>query len=272
MKTVLYHANCTDGKGAALCAWMRFGEEAKYIPVQYGEDPPKIDGGEVYILDFSYSRPVLEELRQRVDSLVVLDHHKTAQEELAGFPGAIFDMNKSGAMLAWEYFFPKEKPPMLIRLIQDRDLWRFAYAPTRDVHTGLKLYEDFRAWEPFLHNVTPLVRSGNAINRFLDIEAEKVIQNGPREWEYTGDIVPIYNLPGFMISNTLHMALEKYRKAPYAVAYFDLPDKRIYSLRSRNNEDVDVSEIAKRFGGGGHKHAAGFTREQTANSIAVIGG
>ncbi len=260
MRTILYHANCNDGKGAALCAWMRFGEEARYIPVQYGENPPKIDCGEVYILDFSYPRPVLEELRQKVDLLVVLDHHKTAQEVLDGFPGATFDMNKSGAMLAWEYFFPEEKPPMLIQLIQDRDLWRFVYAQTRDVHAGLKLHEDFREWEAFLHDVTPLERSGNAINQFLDIEAEKVIRIGPRRWEFTGDIIPVYNLPEFMSSNTLHMALEKYRDAPYAVAYFDLPDKRIYSLRSRSGEDVDVSKIAKRFGGGGHKHAAGFMR------------
>jgi len=72
-------------------------------------------------------------------------------------------------------------------------------------------------------------------------------------------VIPIYNLPGFMISDTLHMALEKYPSARYAVGYFDLPGKRIYSLRSRQGSEVDVSEIAKRHGGGGHKHAAGFS-------------
>lgn len=81
----------------------------------------------------------------------------------------------------------------------------------------------------------------------------------PVEWEVTGDVVPVYNLPGFMISDTLHMALETWDESPFAVAYFDLPGKRVYSLRSRSGSDVDVSEIAVRHGGGGHKHAAGFS-------------
>ena len=35
----------------------------------------------------------------------------------------------------------------------------------------------------------------------------------------------------------------------------------IYSLRSRADSGIDVSAIAKKYGGGGHKNAAGFKLE-----------
>ena len=111
----------------------------------------------------------------------------------------------------------------------------------------------------FLQDYKPLRDGGAAINKYLNVQSEIIVKNEPIVWPITNDVVPVYNLPGFMLSDTLHKALEQHPEAPYAVGYFDLPDKRIYSLRSRSGSDVDVSEIAKRNGGGGHKHAAGFT-------------
>ena len=129
----LYHANCNDGSGAALAAWMRFGDEGhEYIPVQYGAPPPEIAKGEsVCILDFSYSREVLREMAKTANSILVLDHHKTAQEALSEpFDKELnisteFDMSKSGAVLTWEKFHPGKPLPELFAYLQDRDLWRF---------------------------------------------------------------------------------------------------------------------------------------------------
>ena len=109
---VLYHKNCMDGKGAAYAAWKKFGESAKYIEVNYGEPVPEMtDASEIYILDFSYPKDVLYKMAETA-KVVVLDHHKTAQADLEGVEFAKFDMTKSGAVLAWEYFHPNSPTPM----------------------------------------------------------------------------------------------------------------------------------------------------------------
>ena len=98
-KVVLYHAGCHDGFGAAWAAHQKFGDSAEYTAVQYGQDPPNIEAGsEVYIVDFSYPRPILEALNKKMSKLVVLDHHDTARKELEGLDYATFDMDKSGAV------------------------------------------------------------------------------------------------------------------------------------------------------------------------------
>ena len=267
----LYHANCNDGTGAALAAWMAFGDDGhEYIPVQYGDQPPNISPGEtVFILDFSYPREALREMADVAEDIIVLDHHKTARDDLsAAFDEhnilAVFDMNKSGAVLAWERFHQDEPLPELFAYIQDRDLWRFDLEGTNEVSYGLSVFsEDFRHWAQLVRNPDFIRirtrKDGRAIIRFLELQAEKITATPPRVFEITGDEVPVYNLPGFMLSDTLHLALETYPDAPYAVGYFDLPEKRVYSLRSRQGSDVDVSAIAKAHGGGGHKHAAGFS-------------
>ena len=120
---VLYHAGCDDGFGAAYAIWLKYGYKAKYIPVQYGQDFPEVSPGEtVFVVDFSYPRDVLQDIANRC-KLVVLDHHKTAMDDLADLPFAHFDMNKSGAVLAWEYFHPNRPIPVLLKYVQDYDLW-----------------------------------------------------------------------------------------------------------------------------------------------------
>lgn len=260
----LFHSNCTDGSGAALAAWLRYGNDGHdYIPVQYGSPPPdNLENQEVFILDFSYKRDVMIELGKIAGHVTVIDHHKTAEEDLRepiSSVTRIFNMKKSGAMLSWEYFHPSKIAPELFKLIQDRDLWQFKLEHTKDAITGLKLLPDWRTWTPYLHNCSDLIQNGAAINFFLKNESDKIIANPPAIWDITGDTVPVYNLPGFMISDTLHRALVKYPQCDYAVAFIVLKDRTIYSLRSRNGTDTDVSEIAKQFCGGGHKHAAGFS-------------
>jgi len=261
----LYHANCNDGSGAALAVWSKYGDIGhEYIPCQYGNPlPDGLENSDVVMVDFSTKKEQTRELARIADSILIIDHHKTAKAELDDVDDGygcrietIFSMDNSGAVLAWDYFHPLTPVPELFEYIQDRDLWKFKMKWTNEIHKALGLYPDWRGWLDF--DLSTLRTEGAAIGAFLDIQAEAVIKTPPQKWEITGDIVPVYNLQGFMISDTLHMALEIYSDAPYAVAYFDLPDKRIYSLRSRDGSDVDVSEIAKQHGGGGHKHAAGF--------------
>jgi hypothetical protein len=122
---ILFHANCTDGFTAAWVAWRAFNRQADIHPCSYGDPPPDVGGREVYVVDFSYPRPVLEEMAQRAAFLRVLDHHKTAEEALRGLPYCQFDMTRSGARLAWDYWHPGLPPPPLVAYVEDRDLWRW---------------------------------------------------------------------------------------------------------------------------------------------------
>src|SRR3990167_9339886 len=98
---VIYHSNCFDGFGAA---WVLRGvyPDATFIPATYGDAPPDVTGQDVVIVDFSYPRDVLLAMRQSSRSLVVADHHKTAQANCEGLDFCHFDMNRSGAGLAWD--------------------------------------------------------------------------------------------------------------------------------------------------------------------------
>lgn len=265
MKTlVLYHANCTDGSGSALSAYLIFGDSAEYIPVQYGEAPPPFTAGDIlYIVDFSYPRDVLLEMAERASVIQVIDHHKTAEADLESIDHpnikVHFDMNQSGAVMTWKFFHPDRSVPPLLQHIQDRDLWLFKMHGSKQIHRALGMYEDWRDWAQFLYEVRTLIAEGEAIIRFLEVQTARIIGGPPRNFFGTNEVVPIFNLPGFMISDALNQALDDHPECPYAVGFIILPGKTLYSLRSRTAEDVDVSAIAQKFGGGGHKHAAGFS-------------
>jgi len=79
----IYHGNCADGFTAAWAVWKRFGDSVEYIPGVYGESPPDVTGKNVVIVDFSYKRPVLLEMTKTARTVLVLDHHKTAEADLA---------------------------------------------------------------------------------------------------------------------------------------------------------------------------------------------
>lgn len=276
MKTyVLYHANCTDGAGSALSAYLVFGDSAEYIPVQYGEKQPLIEvGAMVYIVDFSYSAEILLEMAERASFIQILDHHKTAKETLAcvDHPNikVHFDMEQSGAVLTWKFFHPDRPVPPLLRHIQDRDLWLFTMHGSKQIHRALGMYEDWRDWAQFLYEVRTLIAEGDAIIQFLKVQTARIIGGPPRKFFATGDVVPVFNLPGFMISDALAKTLEDHPECPYAVGFITLPDKTLYSLRSRNTEDVDVAAIAESFGGGGHKHAAGFSQKHSEVGVYKV--
>ena len=122
---IIYHGRrCPDGFGAALAAWLYYcadgADGAEFLALDHGDvqsmaDLPAIDGRAVYILDFSFSRELLSSIEERAAKLVMLDHHKSAAEKLTGFTcrcGVVhFDMHKSGARLAWEFFHPEQPVP-----------------------------------------------------------------------------------------------------------------------------------------------------------------
>jgi len=252
---VLYHANCPDGFGGAWSVWLVRGDAATYCPVSHGDPPPEIPpDASVLMVDIAYPREVALALRDRVRELVILDHHKSAQEDIGDLDFVTFDMNRSGAMMGWNYMHPGKEPPPLIRYVQDRDLWRFELPNSREVTAALGSYPmEFEVWKAL--DVDDLAREGTAILRFRD-QTVKTIVGFARWGEIGGYRVPIVNATAHW-SDVGEAMLQKYPEAPFVGAYFeDSEGTRRWSLRSR--KDFDVSTVAKKLGGGGHPQASGF--------------
>ena len=132
INTVIYHAECNDGFGAAYSAWKLLGNRAEYIACSHGAPPPDVTGKRVAILDFSFNNETTKKLIEDAEALIVIDHHKSAVVELHDITNTIFDLTKSGAMMAWEFFHPGKEAPKFIQYIQDRDLWKWELAYSKE--------------------------------------------------------------------------------------------------------------------------------------------
>lgn len=259
-KLCIYHGNCADGFGAALAVRTGLGKEnVEFYAGVYQEDPPDVTGREVIMVDFSYKKPVIIEMASKAKNILIIDHHKSAQEDLIGLPDNVnvcFDMNRSGAMMAWEYFCSDIPRPKLIDHIQDRDLWRFELKGTREIQAAVFSYPyDFEVWESLMLDDLALLRNeGRVIERKHFKDINELINTAAYRMNIAGYEVPVLNAPYFFSSDAGHIMAEN---EIFAACYWDTPNGRIFSLRS-SKKGIDVSEIAKIYGGGGHKHAAGF--------------
>lgn len=292
---IIYHDNCADGFGAAFAAWLKFGDDADYLPMQYNQplDPSKVqyEDRDVYILDFSFPKETMEKLLSAASHLVWLDHHKTAFEMwCGGIPDSehyircddkrqIFLVNfKSGAMLAWEHFHPGTLVPYLIQLIDDRDRWVFQYGEeSRALHAALSLRRPwtFKDWAALLprevlpnepnetHAGVLAIAEGRTILRY---QAQQVEESAKRAlpccipWSDT--LTPRAASEGMAVNTPNNIsevghALAKQSGTYGLVWYYDAKDK-VAQCSLRSIGDYDVSAIAKAFGGGGHQNAAGF--------------
>lgn len=262
----IYHANCADGFGAALAVWLRFGNAVEFWPGAYGKAPPNCFGHDILLVDFSYKLPELELIIEQARSVTILDHHKTAEADIqplldAGRVHGEFDMERSGAAMAWDWCFPDEDRPRLIQHIQDRDLWRFEMKGTREISALLFSYDqDFNLWKQILATLEDdegwqqMYSIGQALERKHRRDVEALVRQTARRMLICGYSVPVANVPYQFASDAGNMMSEG---ELFAACYYDSASGRKFSLRSKDT-GMDVSEIAKRFGGGGHARAAGF--------------
>ena len=275
----IYHGNCADGFTAAWAVCKRFGTDVQYFPGFYGKEPPDVTGKHVLMVDFSFKRPVLEALAAHARSILILDHHKTARDDLAGLGyiptsydaftetddpaarvGVVFDMDRSGAQIAWDFFHSGEPRPKLVDYVADRDLWQFKLPKSREIAATIFSYPyDFTRWDEIARRLETdfemLAAEGAAIERKHFKDIDELLAQTTREMVIGGQCVKVANLPYTMSSDAAGKLAEG---APFGACYFDRPDARVFSLRSRGDGAADVSEIAARYGGGGHKNAAGF--------------
>lgn len=253
----IYHGNCADGFAAAWVFRRKFGSEIDFHPGVYQQPPPPVAGRSIFMTDFSYKRNVVEDMLKSADSVTLIDHHKTALEDLQGVLGMEHcALERSGAMLAWKFCFPGEEPPQLIKHIEDRDLWLFQLPKTREIQAAVFSYPyDFEVWDKLMAMpVEELALQGEAIERKHHKDISELLGVTKRRMVIGGHNVPIANLPYTLVSDAAH-AMTK--GEPFAGCYWDTPEGRVFGLRS-TDEGVDVSEVAKQYGGGGHRNASGF--------------
>lgn len=279
----IYHANCADGLGAAWAVHRALGDDVEFVAARYGEPSPVVTeehdwqthpewsdevqctkckaqadennlpciGRDVLIVDFSYPLPVLRAMAAEARSVLVLDHHKTAREDLEQIQSvhpdtfdykkwldpmpvgpnlaAIFDMECSGAGLAWDYLHPnivdpsnthgvKDPRPRIIDLIEDRDLWRFKYGDeTRAFHAVLASFDwsdlpmmlskldfyDMMFSNPLEYQNTKstLMGMGEGILRAQRQAVAAAVHTSRRTMRIAGHVVPVANVPPAMASD-----------------------------------------------------------------------
>ena len=255
---ILYHANCPDGLGSAYAAYEHYGNTATYQPVSYS-DPFNAEDyrdKDVYVLDFSFKRKQYLQLLEVAKSVIVLDHHKSAHEEIGDL--VKIDQTKSGARLAWEYFHPNTDVPLIILRIEDRDLWLYKYTDTKAVNAWMSIYTQGLTPEAFsdLIDTTSydkIVSLGTPVVNYIEAQA-KAVSSGYWLTVLSGHVVPVVNCPPGLTSVVGEILAKEHT---FSVSYSDKYPLRTVSLRSIGK--FDVSAIAKQYGGGGHRNAAGFT-------------
>jgi len=315
---ICYHGHCLDGFASAYAAYCHFGEDAYYMPVYYGNEieddlltfATKIseDSSDknpstaveifnaienIYFVDFSLKPKDLILLSHCFEKIVTIDHHETAILRYAKFGKNsecsndcelefIFDIEKSGCILTWEYFLPSLIAPREFEYIQDRDLWKFKLSNTKAfTHALFDVPMTFEAWDKLfgLQQYAKSRRTQDRLN-YLDrdliylplfiAKGDILLAAQAKQVEmFTKDVymrkicgftVPVVNatkIHGSDIGNELSL------EYPFcAIVRMDFRKSSFnFSLRSssQNDRHENVAIIAETFGGGGHKFAAGFS-------------
>lgn len=278
---VIYHGGgCADGFCSAWLFSKAF-PDAEFIACNYGDPVPDVYNARVFVLDFSWKRPEMVGLIEKAYSVVVLDHHPTAADELAGLqekyaagcgnpPVIVFDMEKSGAMLAHDWLRNNitddnitDLPPWIVQYVQDRDLWTFALPHSRAINTAIRTYpHEFEAWDKLCSRGAgsdrgALITEGEAILR-ADAQIVRSHVKNAREINLDGHQILAVNATALVSEIAGELAAGR----PFGACFFDRlePDggyTRVWSLRVRDGA-FDVGKLAQKFGGGGHVKAAGF--------------
>ncbi len=266
--TVITHGGCTDGHTAAWLLHL-LAPRARFIPARHDDPVPEIDGGEVVIADFAYGRDGMAAIADRCDSVLLLDHHQTAQDRLATLTHPRltmhFDMARCGARMVMDHYAALLAASLdddrwnavqrFVAYVDDRDRWVRALPDNGTWAAGLSAYEmTFDAWdEVVFSSAERLLQDGRAIERarerWIDAALRRAI-----EATIAGHTVLVTNCDPSIVSETGGRLAEG---RPFSACYADDGEHRNWSLRS-TADAVDVARIAERFGGGGHPRAAGF--------------
>ncbi|MCU0678101.1 MAG: DHHA1 domain-containing protein [Candidatus Pacebacteria bacterium] len=261
---IIYHGDCPDGFGAAYAAWKKFGDTATYLPWKdHDALPPLLEQKEIYIVDFSFDAPLLKQLNDTNKSVVVIDHHVSAEADVRAYPQNIFDNNHSGCVLAWQYFHGDTPVPSVLAYVEDHDLWRFALIEHREFNVALhETPMTFEAWDALIehlkieNNLINFIAKGSLLAKFEDKIVAKIFTYREKVL-FEGIACYAINASRYyrsILGNMLAELNESEGGTALGIVYYRSNGAVNISLRSKGS--VDVAAIAEKFGGGGHKNAA----------------
>lgn len=278
---VVYHGpTCLDGLTAGGIAYNALGERAVFVKGIYQEDPilPDLEGKDLYLLDFAYPEGTMRALASVARSVVIIDHHVTAEpaiREVAKLPNVttIFDTKLSGSYQAWQYFNPDARVPFLVDVVNDHDIWKFVYPQTKPIVAALYANE-LSVGEmgnllrlPNAVFAARYLEEGESILKYRKKEVKDLIQSSTRfitlpTGRDGGVYLPVVNAPASYSSD---VGNELAKNWPAVLIYFDSKKHRNFSLRSSKEHPnaLHCGDLAALFGGGGHQHAAGFKVERS---------
>jgi oligoribonuclease NrnB/cAMP/cGMP phosphodiesterase (DHH superfamily) len=265
---IFYHADM-DGHCAAAIVHKFYNGDGEYISINYNQDFPfdEIKKDElIIIVDYSLQKKgEFEKLFTITKQIIWIDHHKTAIEQSKEFADSkiirgIRQDGVAGCELTWKFFFPKEPVPYVVLLLGDYDIWAYKYGDnTQEFQACCKLFDTSpysTIWEKWLnYPYIPYdeMRQGEIISKFQKQNNASLL----KVWSFT-TIFEGYKAiccnQGSSSSLLFASAEEEYDlMIPFVF------DGKLWSVSLyTTNKNIDVSEIAKKYGGGGHKNAAGF--------------
>lgn len=300
MVYIIYHDGCPDGLTAAaiLEYYLRNNvhNEITMVPGSYNKDLPKIEQSMIYFVDFSCKKEIFENLLEAENTIVLLDHHKSAIKELSDLLDhpqvqnyCSMDNTKSGTGLAWDYCYPDKELPKPFACIQDRDLWNWALPESKDFCSGLNLvktslsnYRDFvtdyleSSEEDAQKTMDSFIKAGQVVNLANSEYYRKSIETAKEYINIFGyNKVACVNVPSAFTSNLANRLLIEEPDIPFVICWFKGPKGLHIGLRTRAEEPTDVSVIAQQINssGGGHKDSSGsfIPREEFAtNELAKL--
>lgn len=274
MDLIVYHNNCPDGYTAAYIAQKKF-PEAKLVPRDHGVTINVEDYRDKDVLCVDCNlRGKNDMVAVIAKSYLVLDHHKS-ETEIMDKPYAVYDVTRSGAGLAWDYLFGKDSTkrvipgmevrgfnmtrPWWVNYVEDRDLWKFELPKSKEVNSYIMTFAyDPESWSKMTEvDFKYAVAAGE--NVLLQIhkyvrEAAKQAQRGTLNIGGKHYTVAVVNVPYL---NTSEVGDVLAHSSDIGLGWFERSDGMI-QFSARSMGDIDVSEVAKFFRGGGHMHAAGF--------------
>lgn len=277
---VIYHHPCLDGAAAAWVAGSAFSSarfDVHYLPTTYGKDEPTLlslcEDALVYVVDFSFPRSVLEQMAVVARSICILDHHATAKpilDELNLHPiktkagthiESCFAVGQSGVGITWDWFHPNTPMFTIFEAIQDRDLWQWRLPDTNEITLAIASYGMGHETITEIMNVPleQLKAEGSALARNLKTQVASILAQGPAFF-YSDDEfsnIPVYNCPGFLASEVGNVVVKEQDEHHFCITFYEGQEGRKYSFRSKTSAP-DVAAFAQRFGGGGHRNAAGL--------------
>lgn len=258
---ILYHGGCPDGFGSAYAAWKKFGDTAEYIPVKHGRPAPEgLTKKNLYFADFCYPKEIMDRLVSEAASVTVLDHHLGNRNVVESMPRYVFDEKRSGATIAWSYFHPGVPVPMLLRYVEDGDLYVFKLPDSRAAIAYLYAQPfHFDVWDTLSARLendaehAALIERGKVYAEHFAILVEQ-ISNKATLVSFEGFECYLATAADMFASDVGNRLA--HIKPPLGIIVNFHGDVLNVSLRS--DPSVDVSALARKYGGNGHPQASAF--------------